>query len=748
MATQTWQLHEETHLSLCLSFNFSFLRPPSLLKTKQSSALISLQFCNNTTMSTMRLKQLSSIANDVVQKCALKLDTPVDKLVEEFETTWKTDETAPVGAATISSNNNNNSNSYGRKFVEFCSAKVMQNCDMCKTIEEKIANGSFSRFTFDMMLGWEMPTSADEESFTECVAKEKEEKKLPQKCLSEQDDISLFYSDLLPLLVDNEKNVGEDAFVWMGSQVPLVTDVVNGRFTFETLTAPTGNRLHFPSYDKYLKEIDRCIKYLAKHAKPKGVELADDEFILHVEGTASTQRVVRHIGGTSWPGRLTLTNYALYFEASGVLTYEDALKIDLSKDMEQTVKPASTGPWGAPLFDKAIIYDSPELSEEIVLEFPEVTSSTRRDLWLALSKEIMLMHRFLAKYKISCPIQAWEMHSRTILAITRLHAAREMLRISPPPPTRFLIFSLFDEIPKGDYVLEELAESLKKSNSGHPCSASSILRSMNLSESMIISGLDQEMKVGSSENATPTPSGQVENSSLLETAINQARVEEKDIAIAKATTKERKEEGISESATIFLELLRPLRNSVPWFEEVLMWERLSTTLTVVAATLIVTYQEWVGVALAALFIWLVAKMVRARLQRLDIKCNEIVVCTASDQSTIESIVSAQRGMQTVHEMMQIANVSILKLWSIYISKARKHANVAMVLLSATAIFFTVVPVKFVIMAAIVCCFSSTLASRLGMGKGENQNSRRLREWWDSIPVIPVRVVETQQSKAD
>ena len=82
-------------------------------------------------------------------------------------------------------------------------------------------------------------------------------------------------------------------------------------------------------------------------------------------------------------------------------------------------------------------------------------------------------------------------------------------------------------------------------------------------------------------------------------------------------------------------------------------------------------REWVGIALAALFIWLVAKMVRARLQRLDIKCNEIVVCTASDQSTIESIVSAQRGMQTVQEMMQIANVSILKLWSIYISKARK-----------------------------------------------------------------------------
>lgn len=60
-------------------------------------------------------------------------------------------------------------------------------------------------------------------------------------------------------------------------------------------------------------------------------------------------------------GRLTLTNYALYFEASGVITYEDALKIDLSRNIDHSVKSAATGPWGAPLFDKAIVYESPEL---------------------------------------------------------------------------------------------------------------------------------------------------------------------------------------------------------------------------------------------------------------------------------------------------------------------------------------------------------------------------------------------------
>lgn len=186
-------------------------------------------------------------------------------------------------------------------------------------------------------------------------------------------------------------------------------------------------------------------------------------------------------------------------------------------------------------------------SEGIVLEFPELTSSTRRDHWLALIKEVMLMHQFLSKYKVECPIQAWEMHARMIFGIIRLHAAREMLRISPPAPTKFLIFALFDELPKGDYVLEELAESLKKINSGHPCSASSILRFMNMSQSVVPSVVVKEV----GEECTSV-NGQDETDSSLESAVNQAREEGKEIEIAKATTEVLKEEGIGKSAAILM----------------------------------------------------------------------------------------------------------------------------------------------------------------------------------------------------
>ncbi|OVA00886.1 Protein of unknown function DUF639 [Macleaya cordata] len=646
----------------------------------------------------------------------LTLDTTVDGLVEDFEAGWKPETT-----------------DYARKLVEFCSSKALNN--ICSNIAEKIEDGSFSRFTFDMMLAWERPNSSDEASYSEAVGKEKEDKRIPlrETVEQEQDDIPLFYSDIMPLLVDHEPSVGEDAFVWLSSLVPLVADFVNGRFTFETLTAPTANRLHFPAYDKFLKEVDKCIKYLQKQLRPTGVGFADDEFVLHMEGTARTQRVVRHIGGTSWPGVLTLTNYALYFEASGVISYEDALKIDLSTNVDHSVRRASTGPWGAPLFDKAIIYESSQLSESLILEFPEMTSSTRREHWFSLIKEVILLHQFLSKFNVESPQQAWEMHARTILGIIRLHAAREMLRISPPVPTNFLIFSLFDELPKGDYVLEEMANSLKQVSSIHPCSASSILRSLNMSNPGISS-----IEVKEEEVEESFSTDQTDNVSL-ESTITQVREEAKDIGIAKATVEGLNEEGISDSFIVLMELLSPLKSVLPWFEEVLAWERPLTTLVVLVTTLIITYKEWIGKAISACLLWGVAIMLTARFERKRDQCNEIVVCTASDQTAVESIVSAQQGLKTVQSMVQMANITILKIQSILLSRAPKHANQVMMGMIVLAILLAVIPFKFIIMGLTVYAFIAN--SKIGKHMDNEQSNRRLKEWWSSIPVIPVRTVD-------
>lgn len=174
-----------------------------------------------------------------------------------------------------------------------------------------------------------------------------------------------------------------------------------------------------------------------------------------------------------------------------------------------------------------------------------MTSSTRRDNWLALVEEIMLLHQFLLKFKVTSEEQAWELHARTILGITRLHAAREMLRISPPEPKSFLIFSLLDELPKGDYILQELSDSLKATTGGNPCSASSILMNLNVARSCTPC---------LEPNQIPSDSGMVEpeNLSLLENAINQSREEAKEVDVAKASAEVLKEEGISESSLVLM----------------------------------------------------------------------------------------------------------------------------------------------------------------------------------------------------
>ncbi|KAJ9554958.1 hypothetical protein OSB04_009572 [Centaurea solstitialis] len=672
----------------------------------------------------MTTNHLSSIANDVLQRCALRLETPVNELVKEFEGGWKGEkaEYSP------------------RKLVEHVSSKVLY--EICKDVEQTIRDGTFSKLTFDMMLAWETPTTADEESRTECMAKERQERRQPvnEKSSKKQDEVPLFYSDIMPLLVNNKPNAGEHAFVWLGSLVPLVADHINGKFTFETLTASTDNRLHFPAYDKFLQEIDKCVKHLQKQATPRNVDMADDEFILHVEGTASSQRVIRHIGKQSWPGRLTLTNYALYFEASGAVSYENAFKLDLSKDIEQSIKPAATGPFGAPLFDKAVVYESAELEEGFTIEFPELTSSTRRDHWLALVKEILLLHKFLAKFKVESPLQEWEIHARTILGIIRLHAAREMLRISPPHPKSFLIFALFDELPTGSNVLEELAESLKTMKSGHPCSGSSILRNLNVSAGCIACA-ESEVGIEQSENASNQPA----NLSSLETAVEQVREEAKEINTAKATTDELKEDGIGDSALILMELVKPLQSALPWFQEVIKWERPTTTIVVIGISLLVVYKEWVGLAIAAFLMCMATKLIWARQKKVG-KRTKFVVCSSPDQTTVDSIVAAQHGINTIYNILQLINVSLLKIWSIWLANAPKHTDAVITAMILSAVVLAVVPLKYMIMGVVLSTFAMTLKPGDPRDKKNKMGNRRLEGWWDSIPIIPVEVVQKPQDE--
>ncbi|KAL0885649.1 hypothetical protein Bca101_009632 [Brassica carinata] len=124
-----------------------------------------------------------------------------------------------------------------------------------------------------------------------------------------------------------------------------------------------------------------------------------------------------------------------------------------------------------------------------------------------------------------------------------------MLRISTPNPKKFLIFSLFEEAPKGDFVLKELAEmSQKVATAKNLCSASSILRNINTEPLGNIFKEEEEDKCKEKGKVIDKK----EMFASLESAVNQTREEGREIEMAKSTTTELEEEGIAESVAVLM----------------------------------------------------------------------------------------------------------------------------------------------------------------------------------------------------
>lgn len=60
-----------------------------------------------------------------------------------------------------------------------------------------------------------------------------------------------------------------------------------------------------------------------------------------------------------------------------------------------------------------------------------------------------------------------------------------------------------------------------------------------------------------------------------------------------------------------------------------------------------------------------------------------------------------------------------------------------------AIILAVVPFKYILMALILYCF--TMTSKVGKHIEKHvpseKGNRRTKEWWESIPVVPVEIVD-------
>uniref|UniRef100_A0A0E0PJR8 Uncharacterized protein n=1 Tax=Oryza rufipogon TaxID=4529 RepID=A0A0E0PJR8_ORYRU len=556
---------------------------------------------------------LSPKANAVVSRCARVLGTSTDELRYDFDM---------QASDSIKQQIN-----YARNFLEYCCLRALAQASQ---IAGYLSDKSFRRLNFDMMLAWEVPSSSSQ----------------------------------LTVKVEVESTVSLEAFSRIAPAIPTITDVVTCSNLFDVLSSSSGGRLTFPVYDKYLTGLDRAIKKMKGQSESSllsGQRSQRGERIVEIDGTLTTQPVLEHVRISTWPGRLTLTDHALYFEALRVVTYDKPKAYELAEDLKQSVKPELTGPWGSRLFDKAVI------TEPVILEFPELAGHFRRDYWLAIISEILYVHRFVRKFDIS-GIDKEETILKAVLSILRLQAIEEL---AIPVSNRFeslLMFNLCDKLPGGDVILETLAGSisLRRSAQVNQPGISSARHSMSpftvLSNLGVVSPINKGERLFVGEIV-------VGEMSALQKVVTESMNNYKKVELAQATVDGVKVDGLDTNLAVMKELLSPVSE---------LWR--------------------------------------------------FLVLLASWDEPIKSM---------------DANIVLLKIRALLLASPSQATDKTILALVVMALSLAILPTRLLVLMMFLEVFTNHSPPRRA---STERWTRRLREWWFSIPAAPVVVEKDKEDK--
>ncbi|MBA0672400.1 hypothetical protein Goklo_029370 [Gossypium klotzschianum] len=468
------------------------------------------------------------------------------------------------------------------------------------------------------------------------------------------------------------------------------------------------------------------------------------EKILEVDGTVTTQPVLEHVGISTWPGRLILTDHALYFEALRVVSYDIPKRYDLSDDLNQTVKPELTGPWGTRLFDKAVLYKSISLSEPAIIEFPELKGHTRRDYWLAVIREILYVHRFINKFHIT-GIEKDDALSKASLGILRVQAIQEISSSSTVCFESLLMFNLCDQLPGGDLILETLANmsSSRGLNWGNNIVASGGMYS--ISALTTVSNLG--VMFGSSSN-NPSEAGllvgelAVGEMSSLERAVKESRENYKKVVLAQETVNGVKADGIDTNLAVMKELLLPVMEVGKWLLSLVYWDDPLKSLLFSLISTFIIFRGWLGYTLALTLVLIAIFMVVTRFCNQGRPLVGLKVMAPPPMNTMEQLLAVQNAISLAEHLVQDGNIVLLKFRALLLSIFPQASDRFAALLVFMALILALVPSKYMLLVV----FLETFTRYSPLRKASTERwMRRLREWWFSIPAAPV-VLETQRQK--
>ncbi|KAJ8769910.1 hypothetical protein K2173_008992 [Erythroxylum novogranatense] len=679
------------------------------------------------------IPQLSPLANSVVHRCSKILQLPAQELQHRF------DIELPESVKQLFT--------YARNFVEFCSYQALQ---VSTNLPDYLADPEFRRLTYDMMLAWEAPSAEIETQRHETNTSINEEQDGEN---NDEDGWSLFYSSStkMALQVDDTKTVGREAFARIAPVCPAIADVIAVHNLFDALASSSGHRLHFLIYDKYLRSLDKIYKTRKSISGPfiSNIQLQEGEIIIDVDGAIPTQPVLQHIGMLVWPGRLTLTNYALYFESLGVGSYDKAVRYDLSKDMKQVVKPELTGPLGARLFDKALMYKSASVVEPVYFEFPEFKSNSRRDYWLDICLEILHAHKFTRKNNFS-QIQESEILARAILAIHRYHAIREAFHFFSSQYKTLLAFTLAESHPRGDVISETLSSrlALLKTVIGPQCPEGPVHVKRQLMYSPIAFlalrqlgfNLQKDVNIVNVEVVGDLCAGET---SPLEMAVKQSISDSRRAQAAQATVNQVKVEGIDTNFVVMKELLLPVIELARRLEVLASWKApLKSTIFLVVSCYAIL-RGWTRFFLPCILMWYAIMMLFRRHLSKGKPLEPFKVRTCLHKNAVEQLFTLQEAITRAEAFIQAGNIILLKIRALLFAVLPQATERVALLLVLIAAVFAFVPLKHLMLLGFLEAFTRDMPYRK---ESSDRLIRRLREWWVKIPAAPVQLVKLDNKK--
>lgn len=642
------------------------------------------------------IPELSPVANIVIRRCSKILGIPSSELQESFNA---------EAAESIK-----HPSRYARNFLEYCCFRTLA---LSIQVTGHLADKKFRRLTYDMMLAWEAPAAASQ-----------------------------------PVLnVDEDISVGVEGFSRIASAVPIIANVIISENLFEVLTKSTGGRLQFYVYDKYLSGLDRAIRKMKTQSESSllsAVRSSRGEKILEIDGTVTTQPVLEHVGISTWPGRLILTDHALHFEALRVVSYDKAKRYDLVGDLNQVVKPEMTGPWGTRLFDKAVSYKSISLSEPVVIEFPELKGHSRRDYWLAIIQEILYVHRFINKYQIK-GVERDEALSKAVLGILRVQAIQDVCSSIPLQCESLLMFNLCDQLPGGDLILETLANmstfrELDRTNNSKAGGGMYSISALDM-----VSNLGFVFGTSSNNNKAGLVVGEISVGEMtsLERSVKESKNNYEKVVVAQATVDGVKVDGVDTNLAVMKELLFPIRELGNCLLSLAYWDDPVKSLVFCLVFSYIICRGWLGYTFALMLIFIAVFMVLTRFCGQGKPVDDVKVIAPPTLNTMEQLLAVQNAISQSEGYIQDGNIVLLKIRALLLCIFPQASDKFAVALLVTASILAFLPTKFILLLIFLDTFTRYSPPR----KASTERwMRRLREWWFSIPAAPVTLEREKEEK--